>query len=77
MLEVHVSALEACWAYEILPWRLASVNPTATSRIAHEVIWCCFANSHGGAGNDIPVDLYTEHISRILKDCLLCPGDNI
>ena len=56
---------------------LACVNATATSRIAHEVTWCRFVNSRGGAGNNIPVDLYMEHINCTLKDYLHHLGANI
>ena len=56
---------------------LAGVNATATSRIAHEVMWCRFINSRGGAGNNISVDLHMEHINRTLKDYLLGLGANL
>ena len=80
-----------CWKFMLLYWRhaghtkycleafqlLACVNATAISRIAHEVTWCRFVNSRGGAGNNIPVDLYMEHINRTLKDYLHGLGANI
>lgn len=80
-----------CWKFMLLYWRygnhtkycleafhlLASVNATATPRIAHEIIWCRFVNSRGGSGKNIPVDLFMEHLNRTVKDYLLGLGANI
>ena len=62
MLKVHVTLLETlCWtqkySLEAL-YLLGAVKATAMARIAHEIVWCCFINCHGGAANNIPVDLY-------------------
>ena len=34
-------------------------------------------NTQGGAGRNIPSDLYMEHLNRALKDCLKGLGANI
>ena len=80
-----------CWKLMMLYWRhaghtkyaleavhlLGAVNATATPRIAHELTWCRFVNNCGGAGNNLPVDLYMEHLNRTLKDYLSNTGANI
>ena len=45
--------------------------------IAHELNWCRTVNPRGGAGNNIPADLFLEHLNRILKDYLNGIGPNI
>ena len=40
-------------------------------------MWCRTVNPRGGAGNNIPADLYLEHPNRTLKDCLHSLGPNI
>ena len=42
-----------------------------------ELVWCWTVNPRGGAGNNIPADLYLEHLNRALKDCLHSVGPNI
>ena len=37
---------------------LGAIQAIASSRVAHELIWCRFVNNCGGAENNIPVDLY-------------------
>lgn len=80
-----------CWKFMLLYWRygghtkyalealylLGAVNATATPRIAYELTWCRFVNTCGGAGNNIPVDLYMEHLNRTLKDYLHGLGANV
>ena len=80
-----------CWKFMLLYWRYAghtkyslevihligAIKATATPRLAHEITWCRFVSSRGGSGNNIPVDLYMEHLNRTLKDCLLGLGANI
>ena len=56
---------------------LGAVKPTATPRLAHEITWCRFVNSRGGRENNIPVDLFMEHLNRTLKDYLLGLGANV
>ena len=79
------------WKFMLLYWRhtghtkycldafrlLASVIATATPQIAHEIVWCRFVNSCGGAGKNIPVHLFMEHLNQTLKDYLLGFGANI
>ena len=80
-----------CWKFMLLYWRyaghtkyslevihlLGAVKATATPCLAHEITWCRFVNSRGGSRNNIPVDLYMDHLNRTLKDYLLGLGANI
>ena len=64
-----------CWKFMLLHWRHAghtkyahevvhlvcAVQATASPRLAHELVWCRTVNSRGGAGSNIPADLYLEH----------------
>lgn len=80
-----------CWKFMLLYWRyaghtkyalealrlLGAVNGTATLRTAEEITWCRFVNSRGGPGNNIPVDLFMEHLNRTLKEYLHGLGANV
>jgi len=80
-----------CWKLMMMYWRhgghtkyaletlhlLGAIQATATPRVAHELMWCRFVNNRGGAGNNLPVDLYMEHLNRTLKDYLSNVGANI
>lgn len=56
---------------------LGAVHATATPRVAHELTWCRFVNNRGGCGNNIPVDLYMEHLNRTLKDYISSACANV
>lgn len=80
-----------CWKFMLLYWRYTghtkythealqltcAVQPCASPRIVHELMWCRTVNPHGGAGNNFPVDLFLEHLNRTLKDYLHGVGPNI
>ena len=36
-----------------------------------------FVNTRGGAGRNIPCDLYNEHIVRLIKDVISSMGTNL
>ena len=80
LLETHDAVLETLWAHQYaleaihLP---GAVHSTATPRVAHELTWCRFVNNRGGAGNNIPVDLYMEHLNRTLKDYITSSAANV
>lgn len=56
---------------------ITSINAAASPRIVHELLWCRVVNTHGGAGNNVPVDLFLEHMNRKLKDFVSSIGPNI
>ena len=80
-----------CWKFLLLHWRysghtmyaieaihlLGAVHATATPRVAHELTWCRSVNSCGGSGNNIPVDLFMEHLNRTLKDYISSSCANV
>lgn len=44
---------------------------------AHQVMWHRFVNSRGGMGNNIPCDLYNEHINKLVKHIIRSQGPNL
>ena len=39
-------------------------------RLAEELIWGRFINTHGQGGKNIPNDLHCEHLNRLVKGCI-------
>ena len=80
-----------CWKFMLLYWKhaghtkyaheaielISSIKAAASPRIARELIWCRVVNTRGGAGNNIPVDLFLEHLNRTLKDFMRSMGPNV
>ena len=52
-------------------------NVVLSPNLAHQVLWNRFVNLRGGAGNNIPCDLYNEHINKQLKYIILNMGSNL
>ena len=50
---------------------------TFSPNLAHQVMWNRFVNVRGGAGNNIPCDLYNEHINKLLKHIICNMGSNL
>ncbi len=46
-----------------LQFQLASLPPD----LVHQLTWGRFVNTHGGEGNNIPCDLYNEHVNHLFK----------
>lgn len=51
----------------------AILSPNA----AHQVIWHRFVNTKGGIGNNIPCDLYNEHVNKQVKYIIQNMGPNL
>ena len=80
-----------CWKFMLLHWKhaghtkyayetielISSIKAAASPRIAHELLWCRVVNTRGGAGNNIPVDLFLEHLNRTLKVFVSSTGANV
>ena len=45
--------------------------------VQQQITWSRIINSRGGAGQNIPNDLYNEHINRTLKDYICGLGANV
>ena len=50
------------------------VRSLLSPQLAHQVLWDRFVNTRGGAGRNIPCDLYNEHIVRLIKDVITSMG---
>ena len=46
-------------------------------RLAQQLIWCHFVNTHGKPGCNIPCDLYLEHCNRVCKIAIRGIGANL
>ena len=80
-----------CWKLLILYFRvaghtkyaleafifLAKVNGVASPRLQQQLLWSRLVNSKGGSGKNIPVNLYMEHLNRLLTDIIIGLGANI
>ena len=64
------------YAYEVIEL-ISSINAAASPRIAHELLWCRVVNKSSGAGNNIPADLFLEHLNRTLKVFVSSTGPNV
>ena len=52
------------------------VKSVLSPQLAHHVKWDRFVNTHGGAGRNIPCDLYNEHVNKLLKHIIVTMGAN-
>ena len=52
-------------------------NITLSPNLAHQVIWNRFVNVKGGAGKNIPCDLFNEHVNKQLKIIICNMGSNL
>ena len=50
---------------------------TYSLNLAHQVTWNRFVNVRGGAGNNIPCDLFNEHVNKLLKHIIRNMGSNL
>lgn len=53
------------------------VKALLSPQLAHQVLWDRFVNIKGGEGNNIPCDLYNEHINKLVKKIILGMGPNL
>ena len=64
------------YALEALRFQL-QVKSLLSPRLAHQAKWDCFINTCGGLGNNIPNDLFNEHINKLLKGIVTTMGPNL
>ena len=62
--------------YAIESLRLQFQLATLPPYLVHQLTWGRFVNTHGGAGHNIPCDLYIEHVNRLFKDIISNMGAN-
>ena len=53
------------------------VNALLSPQLAHHVKWDRFVNTRGQLGTNIPMDLYNEHVVKIVKKIIRCMGPNL
>lgn len=67
-----------CTKYSLEALRLMmQTNAVLSPNLAHQVTWNRFVNVRGGAGNNIPCDLYNEHVNKELKKLIQNMGSNV
>lgn len=64
------------YALEALRLQL-QVNVVLSPNLAHQVKWHRFVNTKGGLGNNIPCDLYNEHVNKQIKRIIQSMGSNL
>ena len=64
------------YALEALRFQF-QVNSTLSPRLAHQAKWDRFVNVKGGKGQNIPTDLYNEHVVKLLKRIIRTMGPNL
>lgn len=53
------------------------VKAVLSPQLAHQILWDRFVNTKGGPGNNIPCDLYNEHMNKMLKYIIASMGSNL
>ena len=68
----------SCTKYSLAALNIQfQINATLSPNAAHQVMWHRFVNSKGGMGNNIPCDLYNEHINKLVKHIIQNMGPNL
>ncbi len=49
----------------------------ASNFLVHQITWHRFVNTRGGLGNNIPCDLYNEHVNKLVKVIIQNMGPNL
>ena len=63
------------YAWEAL--RLLIQLKTLSPNLSHQIQWNQFVNTRGGLGNNIPCDLYNEHVNKLVKIIIQNMGSNL
>lgn len=80
-----------CWKFLLLVFKagrrtnysiealilLAQYHFFLSPRLAQQLMWSRFINTHGWLGHNIPCDLYNEHINRACKTAVHMLGANL
>ena len=67
-----------CTKYSLEAFRLQLQSGiTYSPNLANQVVWHRFVNVKSGAGNNIPCDLFNEHINKQLKYIISNMGSNL
>jgi hypothetical protein len=63
--------------YALEAFNLLADVYAAEPRLAHQIMWSRTVNTQGHQGQNIPIDLYMEHLNRCLKDNIIGLGANV
>lgn len=63
--------------YSLEALRLQLQLKVASPNLAHQIMWHRFVNNRGGMGNNIPCDLYNEHVNKLVKIIIQNMGSNL
>ena len=62
--------------YALEAFHQLAVDSLVSPRLAAQMKWSRVVNTCGGAGNNLPVNLFMEHLDRSLKDYVKDLGAN-
>ena len=77
MLETVSTTFSGSWSHQATFNVQLQTKVTLSPNGAHQVMWHRFVNSRGGMGNNIPCDVYNEHINRLVKYIIQNMGSNL
>ena len=66
-----------CTKYALEALRLQIQLEVLSPNLAHQVKWHRFVNTRGGMGMNIPCDLHTEHVNKLVKLIIQNMGPNL
>ena len=66
-----------CSKYALEALSLQIQLQTLSPNLAHQIKWHRFVNTRGGLGNNIPCDLYNEHVNKLVKLIIQNMGPNL
>lgn len=63
--------------YALEALRLQFQRQVLSPSLSHQITWHRFVNTRGGLGNNIPCDLYNEHVNKMVKSIIQNMGSNL
>ena len=75
LLHFRADSTRSKYAWEALRLQFQLVH--LPSSLSHQLRWERFVNMHGGKGNNIPCDLYNEHMNKAFKEIISHIGANL
>ena len=70
--------IAGCTKYSLEALKLQfQLTITSSPNLAHQITWNRFVNVKGGAGNNIPCDLFNEHVNKQLKYIICNMGSSL
>ena len=63
--------------YALEALRLQFQRQVLSPSLSHQITWHRFVNTRGGLGNNIPCDLYNQHVNKLVKNIIQNMGSNL